>query len=107
MSEWISIGPLADIPLRGARKFKDQGVQLAVFRTARDQVFVLEDKCPHLAGPLSDGIVHDAGVTCPLHNWIIDLETGQVQGPDLGCVATYEVKTVGGEIFLSSKKKNA
>ncbi|PCJ70611.1 MAG: nitrite reductase (NAD(P)H) small subunit [Rhodobiaceae bacterium] len=107
MSEWISIGQLADIPPRGARKFKEQGVQLAVFRTSTDQVFALEDKCPHLAGPLSDGIVHDTGVTCPLHNWVIDLETGHVRGPDQGCVAKYEVKTVDGEIFLARQKPSA
>ncbi len=32
------------------------------------------------AARLSDGIVHGATVTCPLHNWVISLSTGTAQG---------------------------
>ena len=52
------------------------GGDIAVFRTADDQVFALFDRCPHKGGPLSEGIVHGRSVTCPLHNWVISLETG-------------------------------
>ena len=44
------------------------------------EAFALEDRCPHKAGPLSQGIVHGKSVTCPLHNWVISLETGLAQG---------------------------
>jgi nitrite reductase (NADH) small subunit len=101
MSDWISLGGLDQVPVRGARKLVLGAINLAVFRTSSDQVFVLEDKCPHLAGPLSDGIVHDTGVACPLHNWVIDLETGNVRGPDDGCVRRFDVKVEDSEIFLA------
>ena len=61
--------------------------KIAVFRTADDQVFAIEDRCPHKGGPLSQGIVHGAAVTCPLHNWVISLETGKALGADEGCGA--------------------
>jgi nitrite reductase (NADH) small subunit len=49
---------------------------------------------------LSQGIVNGAQVTCPLHNWVIDLVSGGVVGPDEGCVKTIPVKIDGGRILL-------
>ena len=49
----------------------------------------LEDRCPHKGGPLSQGIVHGATVTCPLHNWVISLETGGAQGARRGLHADH------------------
>src|SRR3546814_1428166 len=46
--------------------------------------FALDDRCPHSGGPLSQGIVQGHAVTCPLHNWLISLETGEAQGADQG-----------------------
>ena len=89
---WIDIGALDDVPVRGARKLKTQLGCVAVFRTGEDQVYALENSCPHKQGPLSEGIVHGKTVTCPLHNWVISLETGLVQGPDEGSVDTYAVR---------------
>lgn len=79
-SNWIDIGDISDIPLRGARCVKTPMGKIAVFRTAENQVFAIEDHCPHKGGPLSQGIVHGASVTCPLHNWVISLETGKALG---------------------------
>ena len=33
-----------------------------------------------------------SAVTCPLHNWVIDLATGKAQGADEGCVRTIPVQ---------------
>ena len=63
MTQMIDIGALADIPPRGARKIRTASGCVAVFRTAGDEVFALDDRCPHKAGPLSDGIVHGRSVT--------------------------------------------
>ncbi|MEO0670979.1 MAG: nitrite reductase small subunit NirD [Pseudomonadota bacterium] len=97
---WIAIGQLDDIPREGARVVKTPVGCVAVFRTADDEVFALEDKCPHKAGPLSQGIVHGNAVTCPLHNWVISLNTGEAMGADEGKVATYPLKLDGGTIML-------
>jgi nitrite reductase (NADH) small subunit len=75
---------------------------VAVFRTGADEVFALDNACPHKQGPLAEGIVHGNAVTCPLHNWVISLETGLVQGPDEGQVATYPAKVENGRILLDA-----
>lgn len=100
MSTWIDIAALDDIPPRGARVVKTALGCVAVFRTGTDGVFALDNACPHKAGPLAEGIVHGTSVTCPLHNWVISLETGQAQGEDAGQVATYPARVEGGRILL-------
>lgn len=100
MSSWIEIAALEDVPKRGARLVKTVHGCVAVFRTGADEVYALDNACPHKRGPLAEGIVHDNAVTCPLHNWVISLETGAVQGADEGQVATYPAKVSDGRIYL-------
>ena len=100
----IDIGALADIARQGARVVKTVYGCVAVFRTAADEVYAIDDRCPHKGGPLSEGIVHGARVTCPLHNWVFDLATGQAQGADVGEVATYEVRVLDGRLMLDATR---
>ncbi|KQR78290.1 tRNA-(guanine-N1)-methyltransferase [Rhizobium sp. Leaf341] len=99
--DWVDIGVLHDIPLRGARCVRTPLGRIAVFRTADDQVFAIEDRCPHKAGPLSQGIVHGTSVTCPLHNMVISLETGQAQGADEGEVRTIPIRNRDGRLSIA------
>ncbi len=100
MTNWIEIAKLEDIPRLGSRVLETHTIRIAVFRTAGDQVFALKDECPHRKGPLSQGIVHDTSVTCPLHNWRIDLVSGEAKGPDQGCAQSFPVKLEGGRVYL-------
>lgn len=102
MGDWIEIGRLGDIVPRGARCLRIAGLNLAVFRTADDRVFALENRCAHKGGPLSEGIVHGTSVTCPLHNWIYDLETGRAQGADEGQVRSFATRLVDGRILIAA-----
>ena len=98
---WVEIGKLSDIPLRGARCVKTPQGKVAVFRTAENEVFAIEDHCPHRGGPLSQGIVHGKAVTCPLHNWVISLETGRALGADEGAVRTIPVRVEEENLFIA------
>ncbi|MER9318781.1 nitrite reductase small subunit NirD [Mesorhizobium sp. M0659] len=101
--DWISIGSLSDIPRRGARCVDTPEGKIAVFRTQDDQVYAIDDHCPHRGGPLSQGIVHGTAVTCPLHNWVISLETGKALGADEGAVRTLPVRIEGELLFIALK----
>ena len=97
---WIDIGSLDDIPVRGARVVKTAAGCVALFRTDEAEVFAASNTCPHKKGPLSEGIVHGHKVTCPLHNWVFDLTTGEAQGADDGRISTYPVRLEDGRILL-------
>ncbi len=97
---WIDIGHIEDVPLRGARLVKTPVGCVAVFRTAEAEVFAASNTCPHKQGPLVEGIVHGQKVTCPLHNWVFDLNTGKAQGADEGRIDTYPVRLDGDRILI-------
>jgi nitrite reductase (NADH) small subunit len=98
---WIEVGRLDDIPRLGARLVCAPDGDIAVFRAADDHIFALRDQCPHRGGPLSQGIVHGHKVTCPLHNWNIDLKSGTAVAPDVGCTGVYSTRVENGVVFLS------
>lgn len=100
MNEWKRICRLDDIPRLGARVVRCADGDVAVFRTAEDDVFALADKCPHKGGPLSQGIVHGKQVTCPLHGWKVALSDGSAIAPDEGCARRYAVKLEGIDVYL-------
>jgi nitrite reductase (NADH) small subunit len=100
MVDWIEVGRAADVPLRGSRVIATEQGDIAVFKAADGRIFALWDKCPHKGGPLSQGIVHGTSVTCPLHNWVVGLETGEVKGPDQGCARKVPVQLDGDIIFI-------
>ena len=99
---WVEIGRLDDIPRRGARRVirPDGAPDVAVFRTGEDEIFALIDRCPHRGGPLSEGIVQGRAVACPLHGWVIELDSGRAEAPDEGCTGTVAVRRDGDRILL-------
>jgi nitrite reductase (NADH) small subunit len=78
----------------------DSGTDIALFRAKDDTVFAIRNACPHKQGPLSEGIMHGTSVTCPLHNWKIDLASGSAFAPDEGCTNVFPVKVEGGKVHL-------
>ena len=99
---WTDVGAVTDVPLRGARRVPTPKGDVAVFRTGDNQLYALLDRCPHKAGPLSQGIVHGRMVTCPLHAWNIDLATGHPTGADAGkgCTPVVPLQVRDGRILL-------
>ena len=98
---WLDICALEDINLLGSRIVAGPKGDIAIFRTADDQVFALDDRCPHKGGPLSQGLVYGKRVACPLHNWQIDLASGSALAPDEGCAHRHEVKVEAGRVLLA------
>jgi len=99
---WIDVGAVTDVPLRGARRVPTPHGDVAIFRTGDGRLFALVDRCPHKGGPLSQGIVHGHAVACPLHNWSIDLATGEATGADAGkgCAPPVPLQVRDGRLLL-------
>lgn len=99
---WTDIGAVEDIPRRGARRVVTRHGVIAVFRTGDDHLYALRDLCPHKKGPLSQGIVCGHAVACPLHNWLIDLESGLPLGADAGKggTPTVPLQVQAGRVFV-------
>ncbi|XP_018007933.1 Rieske domain-containing protein [Hyalella azteca] len=81
VTDYFSSGK-AYATMRCGRKVNVNHCELALFR--KDQnVYAVEDKCPHAGGPLHMGDIEDYGyqqkpcVRCPYHGWKFDLTTGE------------------------------
>jgi nitrite reductase (NADH) small subunit len=106
--DWKPICSVVDIPVLGARVVKRAvAPDVAIFRNSEDKVFALLDRCPHRGGPLSQGIVFGERVTCPLHNWNIELNSGCAIAPDEGCTQKFSVKVESGRVYLDINELNA
>ncbi|HXE44456.1 MAG TPA: Rieske 2Fe-2S domain-containing protein [Conexibacter sp.] len=92
------IGRVSDVPLFEGRSVTLAGRRVAVLRTP-DGFHAIDAACPHAGGPLADGIVADACVTCPLHGRRFDLRTGAELGGHPG-VTVHEVVVRDGELWL-------
>ncbi len=97
---WKEVATLADIPALGGRVVATGGGEIALLRNERNEVYALDNRCPHKGGPLAEGTVSGDIVYCPLHNWRIDLKRGQAREPDVGCVRTWPVRLEGERVFV-------
>ncbi|SET19555.1 nitrite reductase (NADH) small subunit [Paenibacillus sp. NFR01] len=99
----LLIGNIAEIDRQGSRKIQIGELEVALFRLSSGEVLAIENKCPHKGGALSEGMVCGRQVHCPLHDWRIDLASGDVQAPDTGHVRTFEVEVneSNGSIYLT------
>ncbi|HEV7813910.1 MAG TPA: nitrite reductase (NAD(P)H) small subunit [Janthinobacterium sp.] len=110
--QWKLICKVKDIPPLGVRVVQ-RGLAwqelpgVALFRAGDDGIFALLDRCPLGDGPLSQGIVGAARVTCPLHTWDIDLATGRAAAPEQGSARVYAVRIEDGRIYLDGNELNA
>ncbi|WP_426447861.1 nitrite reductase small subunit NirD [Paenibacillus sp. S-38] len=98
----VVVGHSSEVTERRSRIVHVDGVEIAIFKLTGGKLRAIENLCPHKNGKLSEGIVCDHHVFCPLHDWKINLNDGLVQEPDEGCVRTYgvEVEEATGNIIL-------
>ena len=98
---WIEVTTVDNIPAMGSRKIIYKDKEIALFRTRSENIYAVNNTCPHKQGKLSEGIVHNERVTCPMHNWVIDLSSGEATGGDCGCTDVYETKVENNTIYLN------
>lgn len=97
---WYKITEVENIPSMGSRVVEFKELEIAIFKTKDGSVFAINNICPHKQGKLSEGLVHESIVTCPLHNWDVDLKSGEALGNDSGCTNVYETRIENEIIYL-------
>ena len=103
MNNWIDIIALDEIPKLGSRVIRTDTMDVAVFRTRDDQVFACAT-LPAQGRTLVTGYrPHGTSVTCPLHNWKIDLASGEARARTRGCTNVFATKVEGGRVLLALK----
>lgn len=99
MSYWIEICAAADVPRLEGRRIVVRDYHIGIFNTD-EGFYAISDVCPHMGGPLHDGMVENCVVACPLHARTVDLKTGEVTNDALSRVLTFPVKVEDGIVYL-------
>jgi 3-phenylpropionate/trans-cinnamate dioxygenase ferredoxin component len=95
MSKFIEVAKKSQIPEAGAIGVVAGGTAIALVKL-EDEVYALQDTCPHEAGPLSEGEVIGEEIECPWHRSCFNVKTGRVtRDPATENVATFKVRIAG------------
>jgi len=96
---WITVAKLTDLTPETTRVVNAGGLELALVR-ATDGLFALDNLCPHTGGSLGEGLVQGRTVTCPLHNWQFDCQTGKCLTEKRAPQRRYPVKVEKGDVLI-------
>ena len=100
MSGFIKVTTTEELADQQAKVVDVEGHKIALFRV-NGAFYALSDTCTHRGGPLSEGEVEGAEVTCPWHGAKFDLRTGAVLGPPAKTgVKSHPVKVTGSDIEI-------
>jgi chlorite dismutase/nitrite reductase/ring-hydroxylating ferredoxin subunit len=94
---------LAELPPGSSKRVYAAGEAVALFNV-NGTIYAIANRCTHARASLSEGTLDTArcAVTCPWHEGIFSLESGQVLGgPPALPVATYRVKVEGDAVLIA------
>lgn len=95
----VDVCSAADVPLGEGRPVIIDGRRVALFNSPGGW-FALDDACPHRGGPLSDGLLADACVACPLHDRRFQLDGGTSLSEDCGDVTAHFAEERNGRVYV-------
>ncbi len=102
MGQLIKVAETKDVPPGTAKAVDVEGRAVALFNVD-GTYYAIDDTCTHRGGPLSEGAVEGAVVTCPWHGATFDVTTGNVLGPPAAeGVAHYNVQVEGSHIKVET-----
>ena len=89
--EWREIATREELEVDGRLEVNVEDRILAVFHID-GETLVIDGQCPHRSGPLIRGQIQGKTLTCPLHHWQFELQSGACQNNPGVRVGTYEVR---------------
>ncbi|MGH2347719.1 MAG: Rieske (2Fe-2S) protein, partial [Chloroflexota bacterium] len=99
LAGWTLIGPLATLRERGCT-VPSGGPNVAVFCSG-DEVYTVDNRCPHMGFPLSKGTVRDGILTCHWHHARFDLQSGGTFDPFADDVRVYPTRVVDAMVWAN------
>ncbi len=106
MSEtnFVNLCNISDIPKNGMKIFNMNNIEFVIVNQNK-KYYAVYNKCPHMGGSLGDGSIDDSGyLTCTLHNWQFDLETGKGTEGYEDSVPTFELDIQGDSICVNQNQ---
>jgi 3-phenylpropionate/trans-cinnamate dioxygenase ferredoxin subunit len=64
------------------------------------QIYVIDDRCPHMGCAFSGGTLEGTTIICPCHDWRFNLKTREYEEEPLIKITSYEWKIESGKIWV-------
>ena len=93
----LTVCRLEDLRGDRGRLVEVLGEEVVLFRVG-EEIYAVENTCPHRGGPLAFGEQKGSTVFCPLHAWAFDVRTGRCAEFPEAQLKTYRVVVEGGEV---------
>ncbi len=99
---YIPVAKVADIKPGQIKALRARGGYELAIANVDGRFYAFDAYCPHQRWPLKWGAIEgDGTLTCSLHLWRFDLETGNAVDPPLAdCLQTYPVRVEGNVIHV-------
>lgn len=76
MGKFVAAGNKSDFPKGMMRAVLLESIEVLV-ANIDGKFYAINNKCPHMSGKLSRGVIEGTTVTCPLHGSQFDITTGK------------------------------
>ncbi len=97
---FVRVAAAADLA-EGAMKVVVADDRNIVLVNLDGEFYALDNQCPHLGGPLGQGVIQCGTIVCPWHGWQWDARSGRNVWPEVGWRAfRYEVKVEAGQVLV-------
>ncbi len=105
-SKYLEVVRVDEIPVGGCHALKTGNCPIVVFRPSEDELYAVENRCPHEGYPLSTGRIADGKLTCEWHNWKFNLADGEcvIGGED---VRSFPLEVRDGTVWLDVAEPEA
>ena len=94
------VANFADIPSGHGLCVRVGTVEIGLFRVG-DEIYAMENRCPHADSPLSEGRLTGNVIVCRAHGWDFDVRTGFKPGdPDGWPIPCFAVRVEGDQVWI-------
>ena len=100
MIEFVKVATTQEVVPGRCKTVEVSGSRIALFNAA-GRFYAMDDTCTHLGGPLGEGTLDGAIVTCPWHGWQYDVSTGACQANPRIQLTCYEVRIDGDDVSIA------
>jgi len=102
MKGFSSVADAEELSLRRMKRVVVDGRDIALF-SENGRIFAVQNDCPHQHfSMLHEGELKDCRITCPMHGWTFDLQTGRATNGS-GRLKRYAVKVADGSVWVGGR----
>jgi nitrite reductase/ring-hydroxylating ferredoxin subunit len=98
-SGFVPVADVAELRESGRELVRPDGRAVALFHH-EGEVYAVDNRCPHMGFPLTEGTVEDGVLTCHWHHARFELSCGDTFDPWADDVPAYPVAVHGGTVYV-------